>query len=189
MSFHQWPKSGTPAKLRTNEKAANLATPPVWHCFLRTDGQVLAYETRATVLQGPYPILPNFVALWSPNPAPKHRWLSPCWLGPCPGAWSCFLQQIILFKGTLGKSTVLLRQQFGGKGKKKKKATCETWVILCLHFVPVTCSLGFSSCPSCGFSARSKQATHLSCLSLSFSFLKWAAHFLRTLVGCNQLGF
>lgn len=110
-----------------SEKATHLATPPVQHCFLRTDdGQVLAHETGAPSLQGPYPILPNFVALGSPEPAPKHGWPSPRWLAPYSGARSCFLQQIILFEATLGKSTVLLGQQIGGKEKKKPHAKLES---------------------------------------------------------------
>lgn len=135
-------------------------------------------------------LTPSFQTLWHF----EVLTLFPSTGGCLPAGWVPVLGPDLAFcnRSFYSKEPLERAQSFSDnnlEAKGKKKATCETWVILCLHFAPVTGSLGFSSCPSCGFSARSKQATHLSCLSLSFSFLKWAAHFLRTLVGCNQLGF
>lgn len=79
-----------------------------------------------------------------------------------------------IWKQPWERAQSLLRQQLGGQ----KKATCERWVITLSSHGPVTGSLGSPGHLGYGVSARMRQATLLSHLSLSFSFLKWATDLL-----------
>lgn len=107
-------------------------------------------------------------------PAPWHRGASSLLAGSLPGG------QILLFcnrsfylKANLRKSTLLCS---GSTLEAGKMPHVKLESSFCLHVASVTGSLGSSSHLGYRFSARMSQATHLSRLSLSFSFLKWAAN-------------
>ena len=109
-------------------------------------------------------------------PAPWHRGASSLLAGSLPGG------QILLFcnrsfylKANLGKSTLLCSGSTleAGKMPHVKLESSFSWG---LHVASVTGSLGSSGHLGYRFSARMRQATHISRLSLSFSFLKWAAN-------------
>lgn len=182
MSFHRWPKSGTSAEVWIGEKATDLTThlcdtalgeltSKSWHVRQRLPSSRDHTRSFHTVWHF------KFEAWEGASLLPSTSVLSPCWLGPHSGARRRYLQQI-LFKSSPWREHSL---HTGNNLEAIKNATYETWVIPLSSFCP---SDRFTRLPLPAvwwvFSVRMRQATYLYRLSLSFSFLKWAA----ILLGC-----
>ena len=108
ISFHWWPESGTSAEVWIGEKAADRTAQAMWCCFLRSGIQVCHVRQRPPKGHHPPGTLPvPYKPSGTFHSQPERTlcllpgagvWAA-CWLGPCLEPRSCFLQQIILFKG------------------------------------------------------------------------------------------